>query len=72
MPGVNLASYAVGISVERVSADMLESMLRNNSVPIIARIWKKKVLLDVRTMSEEDLLEAADYFNRLTKTVIQY
>lgn len=72
MPGVNLASYAVGISVERVSADMLESMLRNNSVPIIARIWKNKVLLDVRTMSEEDLLEAADYFNRLTKTVIQY
>lgn len=72
MPGVNLASYAVGISVERVSADMLESMLRNNSVPIIARIWKNKVLLDVRTMSEEDLLEAADFFNRLTKTVIQY
>lgn len=72
MPGVNLASYAVGISVERVSADMLESMLRNNSVPIIARIWKNKVLLDVRTMSEEDLLEAADFFYRLTKTVIQY
>lgn len=72
MPGVNLASYAVGISVERVSADMLESMLRNNSVPIIARIWKNKVLLDVRTMSEDDLLEAADFFNRLTKTVIQY
>lgn len=72
MPGVNLASYAVGISVERVSADMLESILRNNSVPIIARIWKNKVLLDVRTMSEEDLLEAADFFNRLTKTVIQY
>ena len=43
---------------------MLESMLRNNPVPIIARIWKDKVLLDVRAMSEEDLLVAADFFNK--------
>ncbi|GLC78950.1 L-seryl-tRNA(Sec) selenium transferase [Lacrimispora brassicae] len=64
MPGVNLPSYAVGISVEGVSPDMLESMLRNNPVPMIARIWKNKVLLDVRTMSEEDLLVAADFFNK--------
>ncbi|WP_312426525.1 L-seryl-tRNA(Sec) selenium transferase [Lacrimispora sp.] len=72
MPGVNLSSYAVGLSVEQVSADMLESMLRNNSVPIIARIWKNKVLLDVRTMSEEDLFVTADFFNRLTKTAFKY
>jgi len=72
MPGVNLASYAVGISVEQVSADMLDGMLRNNSVPIIARIWKDKILLDVRTMSEEDLFVAADFFNRLTKTAFKY
>lgn len=72
MPGVNLASYAVGISVEQISADMLDGMLRNNSVPIIARIWKDKILLDVRTMSEEDLFAAADFFNRLTKTAFKY
>ncbi len=72
MPGVNLASYAVGISVEQVSADRLEGLLRKNTVPIIARIWKDRVLLDVRTMSEEDLLMAADFFNRMTKTVFKY
>lgn len=72
MPGVNLASYAVGISVERVSADRLEGLLRKNTVPIIARIWKDRVLLDVRTMSEEDLLMAADFFNRMAKTVFKY
>lgn len=72
MPGVNLASYAVGISVEQVSADRLEGLLRKNTVPIIARIWKDRILLDVRTMSEEDLLMAADFFNRMTKTVFKY
>ena len=72
MPGVNLASYAVGISVEQVSADRLEGLLRKNTVPIIARIWKDKVLLDVRTMSEEDLFVAEDFFNRMTKTVFKH
>ncbi|NNJ33273.1 L-seryl-tRNA(Sec) selenium transferase [Lacrimispora defluvii] len=65
MPGVNLSSYAVSISMEHISADMLERMLRNNSVPIISRIYKNKVLLDVRTMSEEDLFEAAEFLNKI-------
>ncbi len=65
MPGVNLSSYAVSITMEHISADMLERMLRNNSVPIISRIYKNKVLLDVRTMSEEDLFEAAEFLNKI-------
>ena len=63
MPGVDLSSYGVGVIMEHISADRLESMMRKNRVPIIARIWKDKVLLDVRTMSDQDLLEAAEFLN---------
>ncbi|WP_367567111.1 L-seryl-tRNA(Sec) selenium transferase [Lacrimispora sp.] len=63
MPGVDLSSYGVGVTMEHLSADGLESMMRKNRVPIIARIWKDKVLLDVRTMSDQDISEAAEFLN---------
>lgn len=63
LPGLILPSYAVGAEIKELPADRLEQRLREHSVPIIARIWKDKVLLDVRTMEQEDMEAAADFFN---------
>lgn len=65
MPGVCLDSYAVSVYRTEISEGMLERMLRENSIPIVTRIYKNKVLFDVRTMSEEDIQTAADFLNQL-------
>ena len=51
-PGVELPSYAVEITPVSVSAAELEKKLRDGAVPIICRIHKDKVLLDIRTVAD--------------------
>lgn len=63
LPGVNVPSYAVGVRMQNISADALEQQMRAHTVPIAARIMKDKVLLDVRTMEDEEMEEAAEFFN---------
>jgi L-seryl-tRNA(Ser) seleniumtransferase len=65
MPGVSLTSYAVSVCRNNISEGMLEQMLRENSIPIVTRIWKNKVLFDVRTMDEAEIQTAADFLNQL-------
>jgi L-seryl-tRNA(Ser) seleniumtransferase len=65
MPGVSLTSYAVSVCRNDISEGMLEQMLRENSIPIVTRIWKNKVLFDVRTMNEVEIQTAADFLNQL-------
>jgi L-seryl-tRNA(Ser) seleniumtransferase len=65
MPGVSLTSYAVSVCRNDISEGMLEQMLRENSIPIVTRIWKNKVLFDVRTMDEAEIQTAADFLNQL-------
>jgi L-seryl-tRNA(Ser) seleniumtransferase len=65
MPGVSLTSYAVCVCRNDISEGMLEQMLRENSIPIVTRIWKNKVLFDVRTMNEAEIQTAADFLNQL-------
>ncbi|RKD29290.1 L-seryl-tRNA(Sec) selenium transferase [Lacrimispora algidixylanolytica] len=65
MPGVSLSSYAVCVCRNDISEGMLEQMLRENSTPIVTRIWKNKVLFDVRTMNEVEIQTAADFLNQL-------
>lgn len=65
MPGVTLDSYAVSVCRNEISEGMLEQKLRENSIPIVTRICKNKVLFDVRTMSEEDIQTAAVFLNEL-------
>jgi L-seryl-tRNA(Ser) seleniumtransferase len=65
MPGVDIESYAVGVQVKGIAVDVLEKMMRENEIPIIARIWKDMILLDVRTMEDKDLVAAAEFFNNL-------
>ena len=52
-PGQTLATTLVALRCDRASADELESALRRNSPPIIARVEQGEVVLDLRTVFEE-------------------
>ncbi|MCL2078671.1 MAG: L-seryl-tRNA(Sec) selenium transferase [Oscillospiraceae bacterium] len=53
LPGLELLSYAVSPSC-KMSAALLDERLRMLPVPIIGRIEDENLLLDVRTLFEED------------------
>jgi seryl-tRNA(Sec) selenium transferase len=46
----------------RRSCDALDAVLRSAHPPVIARIADARLLLDVRTMSDEDLARVAKAF----------
>lgn len=54
MPDSKLETYLVKIKSDSITEDKLEKRLRENSVPIISRIIKGEVCLDVRTLLEDD------------------
>ncbi|HWQ98723.1 MAG TPA: L-seryl-tRNA(Sec) selenium transferase [Clostridia bacterium] len=54
VPGQMLPSYIVALQPKRISVDELEKRLRLGEPPIIARISKDRLLLDVRTLREPD------------------
>jgi len=53
VPGLELKSYAIVLK-NTVSAEKLDKKLREQSVPIIGRIENDRLLLDVRTIFEDD------------------
>ena len=52
-PGVSLDTVLVGLEREGFSAHTLEQRLRELDPPVIARIEQERVLLDLRTVSDE-------------------
>lgn len=54
MPLEQIPTKCITISTNKISISKLENKLRNYSVPIITRIFKDKLLLDVRTIDESD------------------
>ena len=54
LPLLKLPTNIITVSSEKISAEELETRLRNGKVPIITRINKGKVCIDVRTVSDED------------------
>lgn len=54
MPLESLETYVVSISSNGISLDKLEYELRKNDIPIITRISKDRMLLDVRTIFTDE------------------
>ncbi|MCT4633159.1 MAG: L-seryl-tRNA(Sec) selenium transferase [Firmicutes bacterium] len=55
LPMERLETYVVRIDHEKYSASKLEELLRkNNNVPIISRVKDNSVILDVRTLFDEE------------------
>ncbi len=55
LPLEKLPSYAVSIDSEVISTEYIEMRLRKNRVPIIVRIIKDKVILDIRTIDDGEV-----------------
>lgn len=55
LPLLELPSMCVAVSVEGFSAKRLETALRANRPPVIARIEENQVLLDMRTVQPDEL-----------------
>ncbi len=53
-PNVQLETRLIAVSHAEMSASKLEFKLRQNDVPIIARIVEDQVVIDLRTVGEED------------------
>jgi L-seryl-tRNA(Ser) seleniumtransferase len=64
VPGLDLDSYAV-MPISNHSASKLDAALRAEPVPIIGRIEKDRLLLDVRTILESDFDDLVNSITRL-------
>jgi len=56
-PGVSLPTWLVSIEKTGLSADALEARLRELTPPIVARIERDRLVLDLRTVSPEQDVE---------------
>lgn len=65
MPDVSLPSLAISIFSDKVSTDKLELKLRSNTPPIIARVMRDRVILDMRTIDYDELPIVASCLNSL-------
>lgn len=55
LPEQDLASFTVSIRLPNTSADGLSTALRHSETPVITRIEREHVLLDMRTVQEDEL-----------------
>lgn len=60
MPLHKLPTKVISISSEKISANELDKRLRSCKTPIITRILKDKILIDVRTVKEDEYDTIAD------------
>jgi L-seryl-tRNA(Ser) seleniumtransferase len=65
MPGQSLPTKLVAVTHHQHKAQDLEARLRQNSPPIIARLERDRLVLDLRTVFEEQDEEIAQAFARL-------
>jgi L-seryl-tRNA(Ser) seleniumtransferase len=53
-PTAEIDSYGVALNIKKLKPQRIEKLLRQNSTPIVARITDEKLVLDVRTITEDD------------------
>ena len=67
-PLLELPSRLLCLAPEKLSAHQMEEWLRAYTPPIIVRVEKDQVLLDMRTVQEEELKTVAQAIKELAKT----
>ena len=70
-PGQSLPSKLLAITHARHSAPALEELLRRNQPPIIARLERDRLLLDLRTVFENQEEEIVTAFKRIARTELK-
>jgi len=67
MPTANLPTYVVALQPIGISANELQELLRNENPAVIGRIQEDKLLLDVRTISEDEFPILVDLIDKTLK-----
>ncbi|SKA94724.1 L-seryl-tRNA(Sec) selenium transferase [Caloramator quimbayensis] len=67
MPLENLETYVVAIKPLNMSLEKMDYLLRSLDVPIIGRIYKDRMLFDVRTLFEEEYKIIADSLYKISQ-----
>ncbi len=70
-PGQTISTTLVAVSHPQLSADQLEFGLRRHSPPIIARVDRDQVVLDLRTVFEDQDQEIVAALGRVSQTETQ-
>lgn len=65
LPGVELPSFSLSISHPRIPVHRLEEGLRKGEPPVIGRVSKDRLLLDLRTVEEEEHPHIVAAFRRV-------
>lgn len=65
MPLEKIETYVLSIKAMDMSVEKLECKLRTNDIPIITRIFKDRIIIDVRTLFKEDFKMILDTLVKL-------
>ncbi|MBF0564097.1 MAG: L-seryl-tRNA(Sec) selenium transferase [Nitrospirae bacterium] len=65
LPGVELPTFAVSVIVGGMSAVTLQSALRATTPPVIGRIKEDRLLLDPRTIADDEVSPLIGAFNKV-------
>jgi L-seryl-tRNA(Ser) seleniumtransferase len=67
LPETNIPTICVGAEAKDLSASSLEKFMRKNNPPVMGRIENDKYLLDLRTVSDDEIKIIAQAFKNLKK-----
>lgn len=68
LPLLNLPSKGVGVKIQNMSPNAIETYMRANESPIIGRIEEDIFIMDLRTVQDDELAIIKDAFENLCKT----
>ncbi|MBU0991784.1 MAG: L-seryl-tRNA(Sec) selenium transferase [Proteobacteria bacterium] len=69
LPALNIPSKCVGLSIEGVSANKIETHMRCCAIPVIGRIEDDVFVMDMRTVMENEFPVIKDAINDLLNTI---
>lgn len=65
LPGEVIESFGVTVQGKTITCEELEERLRKGNPPVICRVEKDRIWLDMRTIQEEEIPQAAERMNKI-------
>jgi L-seryl-tRNA(Ser) seleniumtransferase len=66
LPEQDIESFAVSVCLPNLSAETLAAKLRQNEVPIIGRIEREQIMLDMRTIHDDEMTMIVSALNQIS------
>lgn len=69
MPTERIKTYVIKVSSNKLNAEEIEKRLRESKTPIITRMFNGQVILDLRTIFEEDFKTIVEEFLKIEELI---